>query len=128
MLEENKNIDGSGINNEPGVATASPMIINEKKAYMGDSNTSTVFAAELHIIKLAFTMALEDWDKGNGRRKVVIYTDNQAAIKTGNNRSGVSGAYIAADILRLVDQMQTTKQIQIEIKWIPAYKGITGNE
>ncbi len=120
--------DGSGINNEIGAAAVSPMIMNEKKAYMGDSNTSTVFTAELQGIRLALTMALEDWDKGNRRRKVVIYTDNQAAIRTTNNPSGVSGAYIAADIVRLVDQLQATKQIRVEIKWIPAHTGITGNE
>jgi ribonuclease HI len=53
---------------------------------MGDRNTSTVFTAGLQGIRLALTMALEDWDKGNRRQKVIIYTDNQAVIRTVNNR------------------------------------------
>ena len=73
-------------------------------------------------------MGLEDWDKGNRRQKAVIYTDNQAAIRTTNNPSGISGAYIAADIVRLIDQLHTAKQIQVEIKWVPAHTGIAGNE
>lgn len=45
-----------------------------------------------------------------------------------NNPSGTSGAYIVADIVHLIDQLQAAKQIQIEIKWVPAYMGINGNE
>jgi hypothetical protein len=55
------------------------------KAYMGDSKTSTVFAAELQGIGLALIIVLEDWNKGNRRKKLVNYTDNQAAIRRVRN-------------------------------------------
>ncbi len=120
--------DSSGINGETGVAATSLMILNTKKAYMGDSDTLTVFAAEFQGIRLALIMALEDWNKGNRRKKLIIYTDNQAAIRTVGNPTGKSGAYINADITRLIDRLQTTKQIQIEVRWVPAHAGILGNE
>ncbi|KAH8760873.1 hypothetical protein BGZ57DRAFT_905007 [Hyaloscypha finlandica] len=66
------------------------MIQSTMKAYMGDSSMSTVCAAELQGIRLALMMALQDWDKGNRRKKLIIYTDNQAAIRTvGNPVEGV---------------------------------------
>jgi ribonuclease HI len=120
--------DGSGINGEIGAAATSPMILNTMKAYMGDSDTSTVYAAELQGIRLALIMALKDWDKGNRRNKVIIYTDNQAAIRTVGNPTGKSGAYIIDDIVRLIDCLQATKRIQVEVRWVPAHTGILGNE
>jgi hypothetical protein len=54
-------------------------------------------------------MTLEDWDRGNRRQKAIIYTDNQA-IRTANNSSGISGVYIAADIVPLIDQLHTAEK------------------
>jgi hypothetical protein len=68
---------------------------------MGDT-TSTVFAAKLQGIRLALMMALEDWNKGNRRKKLIIYSDNQASIMAVGNPSGKSGAYIIADIVHLI--------------------------
>ena len=120
--------DGSGINGEIGVAATSPMIQSTMKTYMGDNSTSTVYAAELQGIRLALIIALEDWNKGNRRKKLIIYTDNQAAIRTVGNPTGKSGAYIVADIIYLIGHLQTTKQIQVEVRWVPAHTGIPGNE
>jgi hypothetical protein len=60
--------DGCGINGEICAAATSPTIRSTMKAYMGNSSTSTVFAAELQGIRLALMIALEDWDKGNRRK------------------------------------------------------------
>jgi hypothetical protein len=43
-------------NGEIDAAAVSPMLRSTMKAYMGDSTTSTVFAAELQGIRLALTM------------------------------------------------------------------------
>ena len=48
------------------------MIQSTMRAYMGDSSTSTVYAAELQGIRLALMIALEDWDKGSRRKKLII--------------------------------------------------------
>src|SRR5258706_4375139 len=111
-----------------GAAAVSPQIRNTKKSYMGDSTTSTVYAAELQGVRLALLTALEDWTEGNRRKKVVIYTDNQAAIRAVHRPLGRSGAYITHDIIRLIDCLQTAKGVQVEIRWVPAHTGIPGNE
>ncbi|KAF6515856.1 hypothetical protein HZS61_004597 [Fusarium oxysporum f. sp. conglutinans] len=49
---------------------------------MGDDTTSTVYAGELQGISLALKIAQEDRSRGNSRSKVLIYTDNQAAIRS----------------------------------------------
>jgi hypothetical protein len=96
---------------------------------MGDSATSTVYAAELQGIRLALTMALEDWSKGHRRTKVVIYTDNQAAIRTVSSLMGKSGAYIVSDIVHLIDRLQASKRVTVEIRWISARKTMcAGNQ
>ena len=73
-------------------------------------------------------MALDDWDKGNRRKKLIIYTDNQAAIRTVGNPTGKSGAYIINDIVYLINRLQATKQTLLEVRWVPAYTGILGNK
>lgn len=42
--------------------------------------------------------------------------------------SGRSGAYITAEIARLIDRLQTYKGIQVKVRWVPAHTGIVGNE
>jgi hypothetical protein len=49
---------------------------------MGDGETSTIYAAGLQGIKLAIQIADEVIGKRHTREKLVIFTDNQAAIRT----------------------------------------------
>jgi hypothetical protein len=59
----------------------SPLTRSTKMVYIRNSETSTVYTTELHDIKLALQIADDDAEKGNKRDKVVIFTDNQAAIR-----------------------------------------------
>lgn len=120
--------DGSSINNQVGAAAVSPLTRSTKMTYMGNSETSTVYTAELQGIKLALEIADEDADKGNKREKLIIFTDNQAAIRAFQTPTGRSGAYIVAETIRLIDKLQTFRRMQVEIRWIPAHIGIWGNE
>jgi ribonuclease HI len=95
---------------------------------MGDSTTSTVYAAELQGIRLALKIVLDDWNKGSRRKKLIIYTDNQAAIRTVGRPSGRSRAYITADIVRLIDRLQAHKGVPVEVRSVPAHTGVPGNE
>jgi ribonuclease HI len=120
--------DGSGIDNQVGAAAVSPLTRSTRKSYMGNSETSTVYAAELQGIKLALQIADTDAEEGNKRNKVVIFTDNQAAIRTFQTPTGRSGAYIIVEVISLIDKLQRDRGMQIEIRWIPAHIGIWGNE
>ena len=97
--------DGSGINNHVGTAAVSPLARCTKLTYMGDSEISTVYAAELQGIRLALEIADEDAERGNKRDKLIIFTDNQAAIRTFQNPTGKSRAYIVADAIQLIDKL-----------------------
>ncbi|KJK76179.1 hypothetical protein H634G_08585 [Metarhizium anisopliae BRIP 53293] len=74
--------DGSGINGHVGAAAVCTTTSQIKSAYMGDDAVSTVYAGELQGISLALQIAQEDRNRGNIRNKVLIYTDNQAAIRS----------------------------------------------
>ena len=59
---------------------------------------------------------------------MVIFTDNQAAIRTFQTPTGRSGAYIVAEAIPLIDKLQRVRGISVEIRWVPAHTGIWGNE
>jgi ribonuclease HI/exonuclease III len=120
--------DGSGINNHVGAAAVSPLTRCTKLAYMGDSETSTVYAAELQGIRLALQIADEDAERGNKKDRLIIFTDNQAAIRTFQKPTGKSGAYIVADAIQLIDKLQGDRETRVELRWVPAHTGIWGNE
>jgi ribonuclease HI len=110
--------DGSGINGQVGAAAVSPAIKKAMQLYMGDETISTIFAAELQGIRLALDITLAEWERGERRTKVTIYTDNQAAIRAVGDPVGRSGAYILGEIVNRVNRLQSQTGIQIEIRWI----------
>lgn len=67
---------------------------------------STVYAAELQGISLALQIAQEYAEESGERRKIAIYTDNQAAIWSIAKAEGRSGAYILANIAQQVPELQ----------------------
>ena len=85
-------------------------------AHMGSSETSTVYAAELQGINLALQIADDDAEKGNKRDRVVIFTDNQAAIRSFQTPTGRSGAYIVAEAIPLIDKLQRVRRTPVEIR------------
>jgi ribonuclease HI len=120
--------DGSGISGHVDAAAVSPTTGHIRKAYMGTSDITTVYVGELQGIKLALLIASDDQKAGRIRDKIVIYTDNQVAIRTSGNPTGRSGAYIIADIVHLIDKLQRGQRLKVEIRWILAHIGVPGNE
>lgn len=49
---------------------------------MGDNKASAVYAAKLQGIKLALQIANKDAKSRNKRDRLIIFTDNRAAIRT----------------------------------------------
>ena len=111
-----------------GAAAVSPLTRCTKLAYMGGNETSTVYAAELQAIRLALQIADEDAERGNKKDRLIIFTDNQAAIRTFQKATGRSGAYIVADAIQLIDKLQGDRETRVELIWVPAQTGILGNE
>ena len=114
--------DGSGINGKVGAAAVALQLDVVKQTFMGEENTSTVYAAELQGILMALEIAI-----GQLSTRVVIFTDNQAALKTIQNPGTPSGQYILIEIIQLLDRLRK-KGITIALYWIPAHQGIDGNE
>jgi ribonuclease HI len=119
--------DGSGINGHIGAAAVCPTTQQTRCAYMGDENTSTVYAGELQGISLALQIIQEDKAKGHRRSKALIYTDNQAAIRSSANPKGKSGAYLLKDIAKRTEALRE-QGVLIELRWISAHTGIQGND
>ena len=119
--------DGSGIVGEIGSAATCPLTEQTLAVHMGSESTSTVYAAELQGISLALKFAQEYADRNGSRRKIAIFTDNQAAIWSIAKTEGRTGAYILEEIARQVQQLQRDGRT-VTVRWIPAHVGIAGNE
>ncbi|KAJ6436234.1 reverse transcriptase [Purpureocillium lavendulum] len=119
--------DGSGINGQIGAAAVCSTTQQTRSAYMGTEATSTVYAGELQGISLALDIAQQDRAEGYRRSKVLIYTDNQAAIRSSAKPKGKPGAYLLKKIVSQAAALQE-QDLPIEIRWIPAHTGVQGNE
>ncbi len=69
-------------------------------------------------------MALDIVEGQNTAKKAIIYTDNQAAIKTLANPQSKSAQYIVQQIVKQYNRLICP----VEIHWIPAHAGVPGNE
>ncbi|KAM0724065.1 hypothetical protein Q7P37_000245 [Cladosporium fusiforme] len=86
-----------------------------------------VYVAELEGINLALTMTDVEVDAGASRRRINIFVDNKAAIRSLTRPEGRSGAYILKQIPARVESLQEKGHIVV-VRWIPSHEGIEGNE
>jgi ribonuclease HI len=121
--------DGSGIEGRVGAAAIAGLEDQHAHSQMGDDDTSTVYAAELHGIEMALTLpseSTESWAT-RGKKGLVIFTDSQAALKALRRPRMPSGQVYLAGCLDLIRQLGA-KGIPTELRWIPAHQGVIGNE
>lgn len=125
--------DGSGIDGHIGASAVtlrsprceSSPILQKRTQYMGKDTESTVYAAELKGIFLA--LQILQATPSPHCMKVIIFTDNQSALKAIHHPGTTSGQYILEELLQLLTDV-VFQGIDVELHWIPAHQGISGNE
>ena len=115
--------DGSGINKKVGVAAVAPQIQSVHKGFMGPESEATVYSAEVYGIIMALLLIAAHHQYS----KAIIFTDNQAAIRSIHSPGGQSGQYLLARAAYAFD-LTRNRGIEVEIHWIPAHTGVPGNE
>ena len=113
--------DGSAINEKVGSTHTFTL-----RLFLGAASFYTVYSAELAGIMGALHLALARSLSINCRR-VIIFTDNQAAIHALDNPERQSGQIMITDIVQIVELLRS-KNIQIELHWVPAHSELDGNE
>ena len=118
--------DGSDIRGHVGGAatTKTPRGWSYRMAYLGKSDQTTVYAAELAGLLQALQMGR---DIGYTVDTVTIFTDNQAAIRSARRPASQSGQWLLRLIVQLVTVLKQ-RGVRIAIHWIAAHEGVAGNE
>lgn len=93
------------------------------KRYIGPLDLYSVYIGELVGISLALDLALDEIDSYPGT-SVLIFTDNQSAIKAINNPQGRSGQFRIGEIYTKAQKLPLPPAIH----WIPPHVGVPGNE
>ena len=98
------------------ISSVEPLVF---RLFLGAASFYTVYSAELVGILRALYIALASPQPDNCPR-VMIFTDNQAAIYALDNPKRQSGHIIIMDILQVIGLLRS-KNIQIELHWVPAH-------
>lgn len=99
----------------------------QRTEFMGTSLASTVYAAELQAFGLACKIAINAFAMPNTWDKCVIFTDSQAALQAIASPQCSSGQHFLLKAVQAIDDFRNRGHT-LELRWIPAHRGVPGNE
>jgi len=97
---------------------------NKRRVHLGRQKEA--FDAEMYAMSEAVKIADEIGEKKEGRR-VTIFTDSQATLRRIQSDEPGPGQVLALLTMNWESEL-TDKSIQVEYRWVPAHKGVEGNE
>jgi len=97
---------------------------NKRRVHLGRQKEA--FDAEMYAMSEAVKIADEICEK-KGARRVTIFTDSQATLRRIQSDEPGPGQVLALQTMNWESEL-TDKNIQVEYRWVPAHKGIEGNE
>ena len=117
--------DGSGIDGQVGAAAYCPNTSTTKRQYLGTENQHNIYSAELTGMAMAIDIAQSCQ---RNYKQCVIYADSQAAIKATAKPGNQSGQPILCSLLDSIDNLASSRGIELHIEWVPGHMDIEGNE
>ena len=115
-----------GIESHIGAVAYSPSISIVAHDYLGKTDSTNVYAAELTAIHLGIKMAGTSSEHHN---ECYIYADSQPSIQAIDKPKQQSGQYIIRNILNSLDELQNERPgLVFRIEWVLGHMGIKGNE
>ena len=102
--------DSSRINDKIGASAVSLYTNEERSAYLGPDNRYTVYIGELYGIYMALELAITTEHQ---HLTVLIFTDNQAAIRSTHEPESQSEQYLIRRILTLYQQLS---EVGVKVK------------
>jgi len=98
---------------------------NKRRVYLGRQKEA--FDAETYAMSEAVKIADEICGKKDVRR-VTIFTDSQATLRRIQTDKPGPGQVLALRTMNWGSKLLDKRNIQVEYQWVPAHKGIEGNE
>jgi ribonuclease HI/exonuclease III len=119
--------DGSDHDGGVGAAAilykkGTPMSVSHLKAYLGPSTEHNSYEAE--VVGGILAMWLVRNNPETLRKKISIYSDNQAFLKTAAHPKAVPGQYLLREFNASANDFTAT----ISLKWISGHSNVRGNE
>jgi ribonuclease HI len=98
------------------------------RVHLGTENKNTIQIAEVYGLKLASAAAKIMTEVSPTYKTIRIFTDSQGAIRALWKSQRRAGQTLIQEIISNTKSMEQRGGIKVEYHWVPAHKGIEGNE
>ena len=97
---------------------------------IGTQQQLNVYCAELYAIYQA-VLSIRPYIGGSAERRnrrMIVFSDSQAALKAIARPRQQSGQFILHDLLSEIEEIRRWTGVKVEFRWVPAHAGVTPNE